>query len=142
MKPTIIDLLHGNGNLIEAAHRAGRSLDAAERRRIARVRYEALGVMQQWSVNYYELEGERGVRGSMAMPIEARFRGNQSVGLWGLSTRLYNIEGDHLLNNSTVGVVTLVHNRIMPSDLSLHEVVCEYAKESFLLFCFYFLNFF
>lgn len=138
MKPTIENLLHGNGNLISAAQRKMQSLSGPDRRIIDRVRTKAIAAGYGWQfINALEMEGERGIRGSMPMPIDAEFRGLQETGIFGISTRLYNIEGDHFLNHSTVGVITLLHNKIMPLDISLPRIGFEYLKEQILMAYFY-----
>ena len=73
------------------------------------------------------------MKGTMPFPIDARFIGVQNGGPFGLSFRMYNVEGDHRLNNSTVGVSTLVWERIPVLDLSLVGVWREVAKERFIL---------
>lgn len=134
MKPLIEDLLHGNGNIIDAARRKGKSLDSTERRRIDRVRTQAIDAGFNWStINAFEMEGERGMRGSRAIPIAVEFRGLQCVDLLGMSTRLYNIRGDHPQNGSTVGVTVLVQNNILPVDISVFRIAVEVLKEQFVI---------
>ncbi len=134
MRRGILARLHGNGNLIAAARHAGKSLSGPDRRIIARARDEALVAgYADSTIRAIEMEGERGLRGAMHHPIEARYIGSQEMESFGLSVRLYNIEGDHTLNNSTVGVTTLVHNGIFPVDLSFFGVAREYAKENLIV---------
>lgn len=124
MNRRIEDQLHGNGNLIEAARRATKSLSRPDRQIILRVRDRAIVAgFTDAGINALEMEGERGIRGFKAFPIEAHFIGKMG---W---LRLYNIEGDHRLKGSTVGVSTLLHNRIMPIDLSFFGIVFEFIKE-------------
>ena len=134
MKINIENRLHGNGNLIAAARRKGVSLSGPDRRIILRNRDEALrlGYIDS-TIRALEVEGELGLRGHMAFPVRSRFIGKQEGGLLGLSLRLYNIEGDHTLNNSTVGVSTLLRNRIHVGDLSLLGVWREILKEQFMI---------
>lgn len=128
------DQLVGLGNIIEAARRKGLSLSSAERRMIDRVHGQAIEAGFSWSgINALEMEGERGLRGSMPFPIDSRFIGLQEGGPFGLKMRLYNIEGDHRLNNSTVGVSTLWRENIHVGDLSLVGVWFEVAKETFVI---------
>lgn len=134
MNRKIEEQLVGNGNIIEAARRAGKSLSRPDRNIIDRVRARAIHEHGYgWTmINGLEMEGERGRRGHKAFPIEAEFRGLQEMEMWGLTVRLYNIVGDHILNGSTVGVVTLIHNGIMPLDISLPRIGYEYVKENFI----------
>lgn len=122
--------LHGNGNLIAAARRAGKSLSRPDRQIILRARAKAheLGLAQH-SINALEMEGERGQRGYAAMPIDTVFIGLQEMQLFGWKMRLYNIEGDHPLNNSTVSTRTLVGLGLLPLDISLPAVAWECFKE-------------
>lgn len=130
MNRTIEEYLVGNGNIIEAARRAGKSLSRPERSIIDRVRDRAIQHGYGWTlINGLEMEGERGRRGHKAFPLQVEFRGLQKMELGGLTVRLYNIVGDHPLNGSTVGVATLIHNGIMPLDISLPRIGYEYMKE-------------
>ncbi len=134
MKRSIEEQLVGIGNMIEAARRNTRSLSATERRMIDRIQTAAIHEHGYgWrGMNALIMEGERGRRGSMPMPLEAEFRGLQEMETFGLTVRLYNIVGDHPQNGSTVGVVTLLHNGIMPLDISLPRIGYEYLKEHFI----------
>lgn len=134
VRKSIEEQLVGVGNLIAEAKRKARSLSAAERRMIDRLHTRAIQESGYgWTgINALEMEGERGLKGSMPMPVEAVYIGSQD-GIFGLSCRLYNIEGDHPLNNSTVGVSALVRERIPILDLSFAGVWRELAKEQFLI---------
>jgi len=134
MKPSIDDQLHNSGYLIAAARRSSQSLSGPDRRIIARRRDSALaaGYLDR-TIRALEMEGELGQRRAMHYPIQARYIGSQEVGLFGISARFYNIEGDHVLNNSTVGVTTLIHSGIFPPDLSFWGMMREYAKENFII---------
>lgn len=133
MKRSIENRLHGNGNIIAEAQRKGVSLSAPDRRIILRVRDQALAAgFCDSTIRALEWEGEQGMKGTMPFPVEARFIGVQEGGAFGLSFRMYNIEGDHVLNNSTVGVSTLVRERIPVLDLSFVGLWTELAKEQIL----------
>ncbi len=134
MKRNIEDLLHANGNIISLAQRHGKSLSGPERRIILRHRDLALqaGYIDS-TIKALEWEGQRGLRGHMPFPIFARFVGAQEGGPFGTKLRLYNIEGDHILNHSTVGVTTLFKNRIHIGDISLIGLWREIAKEQFIV---------
>jgi hypothetical protein len=127
----IDELLRGNGNTIAGARRRGRSLLGAERRIILRNRGAAAeqGYTRQM-VNALEMEGERGTKGHCGLAVSSKFVGLQEIMLFGWSLRLYNVEGDHELNHSTVSVMTLVHNGIMPLDISWAATAREYVKEA------------
>lgn len=127
--------------MIAAAQRAGRSLSAPDRNILDRARTRAIVAGYGWNgINALEMEGERGVRGTFAFPISARYIGSQEGGMFGLSFRMYNIEGDHRLNNSTVGVLTLIHEGIHIGDLSRLGILRETAKELAIMGAWYFLS--
>lgn len=127
-------LLRGNGNIIDAARRKGKSLDRAERSIILRVRAKAFAQgFTRTLVNAFEMEGEQGMRGTAPEPLEALFIGNQEIGLLGWSVRLYNIVGDHPLNNSTVTSLTLFRNGVTPLDIPVCAFWGEMIKEAVLL---------
>lgn len=134
MNRSIEDQLVGIGNMIEIARRKSVSLSSAERRIIDRVHTQAIQAGFGWNgINALEMEGERGRRGSMCFPISARFIGLQEAWIFGLKIRLYNIEGDHPRNHSTVGVTELVRERIPVLDLSIPGVWREVLKEQLLI---------
>lgn len=138
MNRSIEQRLHGNGNIIADAQRKGVSLSAPDRRIILRTRDQALAAGYcDSTIRALEWEGEQGLKGTMPFPIEARFIGVQEGGPFGLSFRMYNIEGDHVLNNSTVGVSTLVRERIPVLDLSIPGVWRELAKEQILFWAWF-----
>lgn len=140
MKPTIENRLHGNGNLIAAAKRASRSLCGPDARIIYKARWDAMAFYSDSTIAAFEHAGELGQRGYMALPITARFIGLQEGGFFGIWLRLYNIEGDHVLNNSTVGVTTLFRNRIHIGDLSMFGLWREIAKEQLIVVRWYFVS--
>lgn len=80
------------------------------------------------SINMFELEGERGTKGMVMPEVTARFIGVQEMMGWKL--RLYNIEGDHPLNNSTVAVSTLFFQGISVPDLNFVQIVYQLLNET------------
>lgn len=128
--------LIGNGHLILENRRHTRSLSRADRSIIHRVRGQALAAgISLLSINDLEMEGERGVRGLIAPAVEAEFRYLQEF-KWLAPFRMYDIQGDHPQNNSTVGVMTLIHEGILPRDIGLFHLAFQYLNElSFLGYC-------
>ncbi len=126
-------LLVGNGNLIVAARRKGKSLDRAERSIILRAREKASAAgYSRTTINALEMEGEGGRVGIGGMPIDLVFIGNQDAAFHGLTFRLYNIVGDHPLNQSTVTAGSLFMMGLFPLDLSFFGLVKEFLKEKFM----------
>lgn len=133
----IEELLVGNGNIMRGLHTRGRSLSAGDRAIILRNRQRALDEgYTRITINALEMEGERGTRGAIGYPVSSRFRGIQETSVRGLSLRLYDIEGDHPLNGSTVTVSTLLGKGIIPTDISFFRALIEATKE--VLFMAYF----
>lgn len=125
--------LIGNGHLIAEAKRKRQSLTRAYRAIIGRVRQQAIdaGISRQaWQD--LEMQGEIGIKGIVGSYVEAKFVGMQEM-TKALKMRLYNIEGDHPQNGSTVGVMTLVHEWILPLDISPLQIAKEYLKEALFL---------
>ncbi len=135
-RPEIENKLVGNGHLIREAKARGRSLPGADRNIILRVRRQAAAAgFSALSIADLEWQGELGRRGVVAPRVEAVFKGLQEVG-WARPFRLYDIRGDHPLNNSTVAMMTLVHQWVLPKDVSIFRVALEYLNEaSFIAFC-------
>lgn len=60
--------------------------------------------------------------------LKCIFIGFQETEIPHLKLRLYNIEGDHKLNKSTVTIDTLIQNNIPILDLNEDEINNEYRK--------------
>lgn len=134
MNRTIESALHANGNLIAEAQRKGASLSGADRRIILRNRDRALAAGYcDSTIRALEWEGEQGMKGVMPFPVSTRYIGSQDISFLGLSLRMYNVEGDHRLNNSTVGVSALLANHLIPTDIGLFRALLECAKEKFVM---------
>lgn len=130
---TIEDRLIGNGLIFREARLKSQSVSNIDRKIILRVRNEAYGSgLDRRAVNALEMRGERGEFGLRAVPYESVFKGLQTI-LGPFTMRLYDIQGDHELNGSTVSLMTLVHKRIPIYDISFPRVVLEYLKEVILI---------
>jgi len=127
----IEDALIGNGLLIRENKRNGKSLSKADRGVILKYRRMAFDAgFNRLSINIFELEGERGVNGMVMPQVTARFIGAQRVSRF-VAFRLYNIEGDHKLNNSTVSISTLVREGVTVPDLNAVQVFAAIVVESY-----------
>lgn len=128
-KATVEDRLIGNGNIFAAAIRDNKKISGTDQKIIDRARTDAIRAGYGWTgINGLEMEGERGVRGSMAMPIEINFNHDMPTGIFNMTCRQYDVVGDHKLNHSTVDVLDLIHNKLVPYDIFFLTIIYEYLK--------------
>lgn len=124
--------LIANGHLARLQQLKGQSISDTDRRIMMRIRKAALAAgFCQRTINATEMWGEQGGERPSGHIVDAEFIGMETMTR--LKTRLYNIEGFHRLSGSTVGVRDLVHNWILPRDISMIRIAWEYAKETILL---------
>lgn len=134
MKLDIQSCLIENGHLMRLYQLKTKSISDIDRRIILRNRHQAEKEgYSKTTINALEMQGIEGREGVSGRLVSCEFVGLQDVGRNGIKMRLYNITGFHPLSNSTVGMLTLIHNRIFSYDISLPRVAYEYFKEIFLL---------